>query len=42
MTAPDVPEEFRPGRGLCTTAIVGIAFLLAFLAYFLHHRFLAS
>jgi Mn2+/Fe2+ NRAMP family transporter len=42
MTAPDVPEEFRPGRGLRTTAIVGIVFLLAFLAYFLHHRFLAA
>jgi Mn2+/Fe2+ NRAMP family transporter len=42
MTAPDVPEEFQPGRGLRTTAIVAIVFLLAFLAYFLHYRFIAS
>ncbi len=41
MTAADVPNEFQPGRGLRTTAIVGIVFLLAFLGYFLYHRFIA-
>jgi hypothetical protein len=42
MTAPDVPAEFRPGRGLRATAIAGIAFLLAFLGYFLFQRFIAG
>lgn len=41
MTAADVPDEFQPGRGLRMTAVVGIVFLLAFLGYFLHLRFLA-
>lgn len=41
MTAPDVPDQFKPGPGLRATAILGIAFLLAFLAYFLYHRFVA-
>ncbi|MHC4107865.1 MAG: NRAMP family divalent metal transporter [Planctomycetota bacterium] len=42
MTAADVPAEFQPGRGLRATAIVGIGFLLAFLGYFLFHRFIAG
>lgn len=41
MTAPHIADEFQPGRGLRTTAVAGIVFLLAFLAYFLHHRFLS-
>jgi len=38
MTAPAVPAEFRPGAGLRAMAIVGIAFLLAFLGAFILHR----
>ena len=42
VTAADVPEEFRPGAALRTTALVGIVFLLVFLAGFLLHRFVVS
>ena len=42
MTAADIPDEFRPGRGLRITAVAGIVFLLAFLGYFVHYRLFAS
>jgi Mn2+/Fe2+ NRAMP family transporter len=42
MTAADIPEEFRPGPCLRTTAVLGIGFLLVFLGYFLYHRFVAG
>jgi len=35
MTAPDIPEEYRPGRGLRIHAIVGIVFLVGFFILYL-------
>jgi len=35
MTAADIPEEFRPGKGLRVLAVVGIVFLVGFFALFL-------
>jgi hypothetical protein len=42
MTSPDIPDEFRPSPRLRGAAIAGIIFLLGFLGFFLHHRFLAG
>ena len=40
ITDPVVPEACRPGRGLRALALAGIAFLGAFLLFFLYYRFL--